>query len=70
MTTEQMRLTADSRNEKKIEENQAEYNQQMVHQTNKVKQAKLKEGDTVSIKIGLTVVCEMKWSETKWNETK
>ena len=69
MTTEQMRLTADSRNEKKIEENQAEYNQQMVHQTNKVKQAKLK-GDTVSIKIGLTVVCEMKWSETKWNETK
>ena len=69
MTTEQMRLTPDSRNEKKIEENQAEYNQQMVHQTNKVKQAKLK-GDTVSIKIGLTVVCKMKWSETKWNETK
>ena len=36
---------------KKIKENQAEYNQQMVHQTNKVKQAKFKEGDTVSIKI-------------------
>lgn len=65
MTTEQMRLTADSRNEKKIEENQAEYNQQIVRQTNKVKQAKLKEGDTVSIKIGLTVVCKTKWNETK-----
>ena len=43
----------DSRQQKrkKIEENQAEYNQQIVHQTNKVKQAKFK-GDTVSIKIG------------------
>lgn len=59
----------DSRQQKRIEENQAEYNQQMVHQTNKVKQGKFK-GDTVSIKIGLTVVCKMKWSETKWNEMK
>lgn len=43
----------DSRQQKhkKTEENQAEYNQKMVHQTNKVKQAKFKEGDTVSIKI-------------------
>ena len=32
---------------KKIEENQAEYNQNMVHQTNKVKQTKFKESDTV-----------------------
>ena len=36
---------------KKIEENRAEYNQKMVHQTNKLKQPKFKEGDTVSIKI-------------------
>ena len=43
----------DSRQQKckKVEENQAEHNQQMVHQTSKVKQAKFKEGDTVSIKI-------------------
>ena len=36
---------------KKIEENQAEYSQKMVHQTNKLKQPKFKEGDTASIKI-------------------
>ena len=50
---ENERSEVDSRQQKrkKIEENQAEYNQQMVHQTNKVKQAKFKEGDTVSIKI-------------------
>ena len=43
----------DSRQQKrkKIEEYQAEYNQKMVHQTNKVKQTKFKEGDTVSIKV-------------------
>lgn len=68
---ERNKVDSGQQKRKKIEENQAEYNQQMVHEANKVKQAKFK-GDTVSIEIDMVYIKKIHYIPTcflsSWQE--